>query len=60
MRSSNQGKLKAIRKKQLKGATGPEPVYDDTEYHYVALLLRLGSATPDGKPIHGITQMVGR
>jgi len=57
-------KLKIARKKQLKALAQnrdivPEPVYDDTEYHSCSSFAATGSATPDGKPIHGITQMVG-
>lgn len=52
-------KLKAIRKKQLKaGITIPEFNIEEKKHHSCNSFAATGSATPDGKPILGITQMV--
>ncbi len=52
-------KLKAARKKQLKaGITIPEFNIEDKKHHSCNSFAATGSATPDGKPILGITQMV--
>lgn len=52
-------KLKATRKKQLKtGITIPEFNIEEKKHHSCNSFAATGSATSDGKPILGITQMV--
>jgi len=57
--ASKKGKLKAARKKQLKaGITIPELNIEEKKHHSCNSFAATGTATPDGKPILGITQMV--
>jgi hypothetical protein len=52
-------RLKAARKKQLrKGITIPELNIEEKKHHSCNSFAATGTATPDGKPILGITQMV--
>lgn len=52
-------KLKAARKKQLKtGITIPGLNIEEKKHHSCNSFAATGTATPDGKPILGITQMV--
>jgi hypothetical protein len=52
-------KLKAARKRQLRaGVTIPELDIESKKHHSCNSFAATGTATPDGKPIIGITQMV--
>jgi hypothetical protein len=57
--ASKKGKLKAARKKQLKaGITIPELNIEEKKHHSCNSFAATGTATSDGNPILGITQMV--
>ena len=57
--AAKKGKLKAARKKQLKaGITIPELNIEEKKHHSCNSFAATGTATPDKKPIIGITQMV--
>ena len=57
--SAKGAKLKTARKRQLRaGVTVPEVDVESQKHHSCNSFAATGTATPDGKPILGITQMV--